>query len=172
MTTRSQKQEQAAVLVAEDELSDEAIAERVGISRMTLHRWKRDAAFQQRVTEILASFGLSLQRYSIARKDKRMAAYQNRWDRMKRLMDARAADPSMEGVPGGRTGLIVRHVKRVGPPSDARQVETYTVDTGFMAEMLAIERQAAQEAGQWKESEQPQAPVLVRQYVGIAVEDV
>ncbi|HLJ66616.1 MAG TPA: phBC6A51 family helix-turn-helix protein [Chloroflexota bacterium] len=126
MTTRSQKQEQAAVLVAEDELSDEAIAERVGVSRMTLHRWKRDAAFQRRVTEIVASFGLSLQRFAIARKDKRMAAYQNRWDRMKRLMEARAADPSMEGVPGGKTGLIVRRVKRVGPASDA--LEAFAIE--------------------------------------------
>jgi hypothetical protein len=33
---------------------------------------------------------------------------QNRWDRMRRVIDERAASPAFADVPGGTTGLLVR----------------------------------------------------------------
>src|SRR4051794_9366839 len=48
----TKKQEQAAVLVFDDQLADEAIAEKLGINRTTLHRWKQLPAFAARVDEL------------------------------------------------------------------------------------------------------------------------
>ena len=42
------KSEQAALLVAQDELSNEEIAKRAGITRQGLDKWKRTADFQER----------------------------------------------------------------------------------------------------------------------------
>lgn len=50
------KQERAALLVAEDELSDEAIAAEVGITRETLHQWKKRELFAARVAEHVEAF--------------------------------------------------------------------------------------------------------------------
>jgi hypothetical protein len=43
----------AAILAAEDELSDIEIAQRCGITRRTLIRWKRQPAIQQKINEQL-----------------------------------------------------------------------------------------------------------------------
>lgn len=50
------KQERAALLVAEDELADEVIAAAVGISRETLHQWKKRDPFKARVAEHVEAF--------------------------------------------------------------------------------------------------------------------
>ncbi len=39
------KREEAALLVAQDELSNEEIARRMGISRQALDKWKRQSEF-------------------------------------------------------------------------------------------------------------------------------
>jgi len=50
------KQQRAALLVAEDERTDEAISAEVGISRYTLHLWKQRPDFIARVAEHRATF--------------------------------------------------------------------------------------------------------------------
>jgi hypothetical protein len=69
----------------------------------------------------------------------------DRWEKMKAVMAARAAD--MADVPGGASGLLVRQYKQIGKV----KVEEYAVDTGLLRELRAHERQAAQELGQWME---------------------
>src|SRR5439155_9215608 len=75
-------------------------------------------------------------------------ALQDRWDRARRLIDARARD--LADIPGGNTGLLVRDYK--GRNAD---VAVYKADTALMAEMRAAERQAAEELGQWVPKSQP-----------------
>ena len=55
----------------------------------------------------------------------------------------------MQNVPGGRAGLLVRRVKSIGAGENAREVVEYEVDTALLKELRELERQAAQEAGQW-----------------------
>lgn len=50
------KQQRAALLVAEDELTDEAIAAEVGITRETLHQWKKRDEFAAVVAAHIEAF--------------------------------------------------------------------------------------------------------------------
>ena len=52
--TRAAARDLAAPLVAEDRLTDAAIAARAGVSRRTLARWKKEPAFAARVGELRA----------------------------------------------------------------------------------------------------------------------
>lgn len=134
--------ERAALLTAEDALTDVEIAAEVGISERTLHRWRKRPEFMARVEEHIEAFRAVIERKAIAQRGRRVAALQDRWRRMQRVIEERAADPGMADVPGGRTGLIVRR---------GRRVEEYAVDEGLLRELREHERQAAQELGQWLE---------------------
>jgi hypothetical protein len=57
----------------------------------------------------------------------------------------RAADPDLQKIPGGNTGLIVRAWKAAGKELRPE----FSVDVGLLKELRAIERQAAEELGQW-----------------------
>ena len=58
----------AAVLVAEDELTDDEIAGRVGIKRLQLWRWKQRPEFSARVAEIANRIGALALRRAIGRR--------------------------------------------------------------------------------------------------------
>src|SRR5450432_4730881 len=86
----------------------------------------------------------------ISSRNARVQALQNRWDRLRvgvaQLMAERGAD--MAEAPGGSTGLLVRRYQ------GALAMPVYTVDTGLLSllsELRAIEKQAAEELGQWRE---------------------
>lgn len=147
----SVKQQQAAILVAEDELPDEEIAAKVAVNRTTVHRWKGQPLFIEAVEAHKAKIADKLERYAIARRMDRMEALDDRWKRMKLVVDERAADSSLDAIPGGSSGLIIRQLKQIGAGKDAQVVEEYVVDTGLLRELREHEKQAAQEAGQWTE---------------------
>ena len=109
-TTRA---ELAARLAADDRQSDEAIAAACEIGRQTLARWKRHPDFQARLEEHVAAQRAALLAEGIANKKNRIAAKNRRWAKLERVLEARGADPSMTGVPGGETGTLVRTVKWV-----------------------------------------------------------
>ena len=142
---------QAAVLLAEDALSDEQISDRLGIGRRTLARWKEHPDFTARIAEHAKKLEEAALRLGIARRTKRVEALHDRWQRMKRVIDERAEDSSLETVAGGGTGLIVRQVKSIGFGENNQLVEEYAVDTGLLRELRAHEEQAAKELGQWIE---------------------
>ena len=47
----------------------------------------------------------------ISSRNTRVQALQNRWDRMRRVIDERATSPAFANVPGGTTGLLVKDYK-------------------------------------------------------------
>jgi hypothetical protein len=145
------KQKRAAWLVAEDEKSLNEIALECAIAPRTLDYWIRKPAFAARVQEVRAELAANLSRYRIARKDRRVAALQDRWDRQHRIIAERAENPEMQNVDGGSTGMMVRTLKVVGAGEFAQLVEEYGYDTGLDAAMRATEMQAAKESGQWTE---------------------
>jgi hypothetical protein len=79
----------------------------------------------------------------IQHRNARVQALQNRWDRMRRLIEARSQDMAAE-VAGGETGLLVRDYKG----KDANQV-VYKFDAALVNELNKCEKQAAEELGQW-----------------------
>jgi hypothetical protein len=141
--------ERAAALLAADEMTDLEIAEEIGVARRTLSTWKDHPEFARRVRDLALAIGQELTRHAIALKLRRMRAYDERWRALQRIIAERAADPAMQSVPGGKTGLLVRRLKSIGAGENAREVSEYEVDTALLKELRELEKQAAQEAGQW-----------------------
>lgn len=79
----------------------------------------------------------------------RVAALEDRWNRMRTIITARSEDPDLKDIPGGKTGLLVKQIKVVGTGQNAQLVETYVLDTSILQELRAHEQQAAEELGQW-----------------------
>lgn len=147
----TRRQEQAARLVAEDDKPDEGIASELGISRPTLARWKRHPNFRERVRSIVAEMRAAILSEGIADMATRIAALDDRWDRMRQVIIERAESPETAHVPGGKTGLIVHNVKGIGKGDDFQVIDLYEVDVGLLSELRAAEQQAAKQLGQWIE---------------------
>lgn len=161
------KSEQAALLVADDSLSDQQIADKVGISKRQLERWKEDAFFADRVQDHVIAQRAALKAEGIANKKNRVARLNEDWLRMQALRDARATvakerraweaeealkhpeqnHPPHDADAGSETGLLVRQEK----PTQYGTVLDYAFDRALMAELRAHEEQAAKELGQWVE---------------------
>jgi predicted DNA-binding protein (UPF0251 family) len=164
--TWNQKRLDAVRLVAEDALKDEVIAQQLGISRMQLHNWKRNPAFQVAVSEYIEAVRAAIRAEGIASKQNRIDAYNRRWNLMHAVIEARAEanrrrERTLEresgevdedditfdsyAAAGVETGLMVHTVTYL---KDGRR-EEWAVDTALLSEMRATEKQAAQELEQW-----------------------
>jgi hypothetical protein len=106
-TELSRVQLQAALAVAKDDESDEAIAQRLGLGRRTLTRWKNLPAFQAKVHEHREAWAAEIKRRGIAEKQNRIDAMVNRHRLLEQVIEERAQDPLMQNVAGGKTGLLV-----------------------------------------------------------------
>jgi len=71
---------------------------------------------------------------------------------MDKVIEERAADPTMAAVPRGKTGLLVRRVKSFGRGKHRVVVEEYVVDIKLLKQFRETLKQAAQEIGQWGHS--------------------
>lgn len=148
----------AVELLAARNLTHQEIADRVGIHRQTLWEWRRNPEFLKRVEEAVEEYRAETRRIGIADKERRLAALNDRWTRLRRVIEERADCPEMAEAPGGTTGLMVRTIKSVrvsdasrDEPKTADVVE-FAVDTGLLKELREVEKQAAIENGQWNES--------------------
>lgn len=147
----TKKREQAAALVADDQLADREIAQSIGVNKVTLERWKQHPSFRARVDALVEDVRLALRAKGISDKANRVAALDDRWRRMQRVIDERAADESYADVPGWKTGLLVHQRKKIGHGEDSEVVDEFVVDVGLLRELRAHEEQAAKELGQWVE---------------------
>ena len=133
--------------MAEDALSDEQIAELMNMSRQGLAKWKTHPDFQARVSEIRVQIRAAVVARGIAERQNRVDALNDRWQRMRQVIEARAESGGT--APGAKTGLLVKTVKAIGTGKDQYEVEEWTVDTALLRELREHEKQAAQELGQW-----------------------
>lgn len=139
----------AAQLVAENRLTGEQIAERVGVHRNTLSRWKKDPEFAAKVDEIQAEMFEAAKRFGIGTVANRLREIDRRYRRLLRVIDERSKDPSLQVAAGGDTGLLVRQIKGIGSGDNFQRVEEFAVDTGLLAELRALEEAAAKQLGQF-----------------------
>jgi DNA-binding XRE family transcriptional regulator len=137
----------AAILLAADEITDTAIAEKVGVTRQTLYNWREHPDFQARVQEHIAELEAVTLRYAIAKKRNRVAWLDRDLQRLERVQAARAEEH--KDIPGGDTGLLVRQVKQIGAGRDVQVVEEYAVDVPLLKEKRETMKQAATELRQW-----------------------
>ncbi len=191
-TLWSSRMEEATLLVAQDELSNEKIAARVGVCRQTLQVWKRTPRFAARVQELRDAMAEAVKGRGIVERENRVAALNDRWEKLHAIIATRAKE--LADVPGGDTGLLVHRIKRVrlymdtldddseGDATPARrrrrrpagvaQVAEYAVDVRLLKELREHEKQAAKELGQWGQKPRPEPTTLVREYVGVDIDGV
>jgi hypothetical protein len=148
MTTKTPERDLAASLLAEASLTDQEIAERVGIDRQKLRDWKRHPQFQARVQALQRRLGNLFDQVPLGRKLRRVQALQDRWDRLNRIIAARSTavclNPDGTPVPGAETGLLAPTL--VGRGKDRMVV--YKLDVDLLRELREIESAAAKEMGQ------------------------
>lgn len=183
---------QAANLAAEDRLTDAKIAADLGVTRQCIAKWRSQAEFRLRVARIINEATARAHAEGVMTVAGRVQRYKDRLDALDRIVTERAADPALANVPGGKTGfvylepMLVKVYDTSGqfteqmaaldtPPEQLTSakrdilVHVAKVDLATMSEMRQIEKQAAQDQGQWSEKHEnsQQTEILVRQYVGI-----
>lgn len=157
----------AAVLVAEDDISDAEIAAGAGVTKQTLYNWKANPAFQARVDDHLREIDRAMMRHAIARRHQRIAKMQRVLERIEQVIDERGEE--YRGVAGGESGLIV------GKPIFSHRGDLeyeYKFDRALVAEYRALMEQSAKELGQLTEKIEHTGDGIVRQYIGVDVEQV
>jgi hypothetical protein len=158
--------EAAAVAVAKDDQDDDEIAAACKINRATLWRWKQSPEFAARVAEHLATWKAEITAKGIADVQNRVDAANDRHNRMRRIIEARAAAYAGQ-APGSDEGLLVKtpmlvKVFEAAPPEDdeddedgpmkplkeSRIVYEWALDKALLAEMRAHEDEVAKHLGQ------------------------
>ena len=116
-------------------------------ARQSSARLLLNAVVCSRVSELQETLSARTIVLEISSRNARIQALQDRWSTLRaaiaQLMSERAAD--MADVPGGGSGLLVRQYQGGAP--------IYKVDTGLVrliGQLLAHEKQAAEELGQRK----------------------
>ncbi len=155
------RKEEAALLLAIDELTDEAIIEKLDIARTSLYEWKKNEEFRSRIDVHIAEFRARVRRRGIAIIENRVSHLQRRHDLLNQIIRERGRSPEMAIVPGGTTGLIVHQVKGVGKGEDFQIIDEYVLDASLLRELREHEKQAAQELGQWTEKQDLSGTVKV-----------
>lgn len=135
---RDKLQAGAAILAAEDELSDSEIAHRCGITRRTLMRWKKQPAFQWKIDEHLRLSKLESESQTIVERQKRIAEMDRIWKGLQDIIRNRANSPEMASVPGGTTGLLRRR-KVFRSQGHGELVADYELDRALLQEMRRLE---------------------------------
>lgn len=146
---RQKLQTRAAILAAADELSDNEIARQCGISRRTLMRWKKQPAMEQKIDEYLKCIQRHSEVRMIAERQQRITPLDIRMRELQAVIQSRANSPEMQGVPGGKTGLLRRRKAAFRQGQGSPEVYNYQLDIPLLREMRKLEVAAAQAVGQW-----------------------
>jgi hypothetical protein len=142
-------QQKAAMLVAQGASNGQVAAE-VGVSLRTIVNWKRDAGFQAAVDGALRPWLDQMRAREIADREKRLERLNADRLRLMHIRDARAQDPAVQAIPGGKTGLVIRCGRRkldlLGQVIE--ETEEYKVDYRMLERLESMEEQAARDLGQ------------------------
>jgi hypothetical protein len=144
------RQRKAAQLIAADEMEDQQIAALVGVTPRAVAAWKIRDDFKAEVNRILAAYNEKIQRRGIALRMKRVERLNDLHERSVQVIEQRAQDPALAGVPGGNTGMVVKSYRNIVNPKTGKLVgaPVHEYDTGIVRSILDIEKQAALELGQ------------------------
>jgi hypothetical protein len=175
-TKFSAAQHKAALLLAENELpNDTEVAKAAGVSRTTLHRWKKDEAFNGLTGDYIGQIQASALKFPIAKKHRRVERLQELWDGCRALRMARAEaarqkvdsgwNPAMTGE---TTGLVA--VKTTGFGRNATQEAAF--DAALVKAEADLAEEAAKELGQRVDKAEVNGTVSVVRLVGVNVDAI
>jgi len=142
------KQIRVARLYAEGWLNKRQICKRSKINRTTLFNWLKLDEFNAQVKTFRDDYVKRVRTEGIASLENRIRLYNQMENRLRRVIDERAKDPTMKSVPGGKTGVLVRRMKSIGSGENQTMVEEYEVDTATLKELREMAMQASKELGQ------------------------
>ncbi len=166
ITQNYTKRERAAVLIAEDEQTDEAIALAVGVTRKTLHNWKQDPGFAALVGDNVGRIQAGMLKLTIAKKHKRLEVLDDLHTKALQVITQRGFRHAGELAEAESAAMATRRFFGTNTPEEAatgllvKQETTnnsgiktvnWAVDPGLMKEIRALQEQAAKELGQWVE---------------------
>lgn len=117
---------------------------------------------EKRIQEIRAEIGAKLEKATIRDLNERIRQYQERWEKMLRVIAERAEAQENQEIAGGRTGLLVRTLKSIGSGEKASTVEEFAVDTGLLRELRELELQVSKELGQFVEKHEVGGTIIER----------
>jgi hypothetical protein len=156
--TWNASREQAAQLIADNQISNDQIAARIGVTPKTVTLWKRESPeFRARIAEHVATFRKNITTTGLVLKENRIALLKARAATIRGMMLARGKQKCMRNAPGEtvmQKGIQVRTQKSIGSGHFAEKVEEFAVDTAALAEERAILQQIATEMGDWKTKSQ------------------
>lgn len=132
---------------------------------------RRIDELQSKVAENVVSKTTQFIDIGIASRQSRLDALNRRWQLLEQIRQERAADPTMQAVPGGKTGYIIRRFKSIGTGPNAKTIPEYETDHALLKEIRAHEQQAAIESGQWQKNEEERPVVDVIAYKWIDEEE-
>lgn len=150
------KKHLAAILLAEDELSDDAIVAAVGVGRTTFYEWKRDPDFTAAVEMHQSTIIASALKLPIAKKHQRVKQLNDLNDRYHQVIRDRAERHAIELLDDGdtpseaATGLLVKQMKIA---ANGKTVTEWVFDKALDSAIKETHKQAAQELGQWEEKQ-------------------
>jgi len=143
------KQLRAAALLAEDELTDQQIADELQVHLRTIGGWKERDDMKDAIADHVQKVQAGMLRLDIAKRHKRVKVLDDLLKKSLQVMEERADayrdDPDAHG---GATGLIVKSVKQIGGGPNAQVVTEYQVDTGLAKQITSLLDQASGELGQ------------------------
>ena len=180
------KKQLAAILIAEDKLTDEAIGEQVGVTRRTITTWRNDPEFQALISDAQEHIKAEALKLPIANKLDRIRELNDLNERNWRIIHDRAARYTTEAAdsPEGAlakmygdytpteaaTGMLVKQMKI---SASGKTVTEWVYDKALASEIRDTQKQAAQELGQWTEQSKVDMDAGVRiEVVGVADEDM
>lgn len=153
----SNQKRRAAQMLAQGDLLDIEIAAQLGVDRSTLARWRLHPTFLLGIKHFADGLTDALAEYGIKIKTKRLEDYDTINMLLDQIREERAAaaciaieeDPDLARVGGFRTGLIVKQDRVIGTGSNAQKTTEYKIDDAWLTAKLALNKQVAQETGQW-----------------------
>jgi len=163
----------AVTLMAENELKDAEIAEQIGVSTNAVRRWRQHPEFAAAVGDALGQIQAGVLRLAIAKKHKRLEGLNALRSKLYQTVQERAEEyeASGETAGGATTGVIVKQERVSGVGSNQVRTTEFQVDTGLIRSILELDRQAAQELGQWETKQRIEhVDGITREYVIVGVD--
>lgn len=146
----------AARLIADGTETLTSIAEQVGITPKALSSWRRKPAFMDVVDAYRRRIEAEVMNQGIAVKANRIKALNAQFERIEKVIAARAADPEIGDAPGGKSGLLAHDVKGVGAGPAAQVVDVFEFDSALDKARSDILQQIAKEqGGQFEDKKDP-----------------
>jgi hypothetical protein len=151
------EREEIALHVAQGKLSWEKIAAEVGVSRGTVWNLYQIPDFKARVDEHKAAFASEIRSRALANHEGRLDSLYKLRERIMRILEEReAAYDDNHTEPGMASGLLNENVTIMQMDGDSGErsriiKREYKYETALARDLMAIEKQIAQELGQFSE---------------------